>query len=89
MNCEWCSRQLRPDEQGRYLGLELQSEELEERLGKWKGSTVPVGLTLANKFVNAVIVKDGPGIKLFLPACSGDCVSALEKAVWDDLDHLT
>ena len=89
MNFEWCGRESQTDEHGRYLDLELKSEELEERLGEWAGSTIPTALTLANKVVKARIVREGLEVKLFLPACSGDCVSALEKAVWNDLDHLT
>ena len=87
MDCEWCGRESHPDEHGRYLGLELKSEELEERLGEWEGPTIPTALILAGKVVDAVIVRDAPRVKLFLPACSGDCVYALEGAVWDDLKH--
>jgi len=67
--------------------LELGSEELEERLGEWEGPTIPVGLTLANKVVEARIVREDLGVKLFLVACSGDCVFALQEAVWNDLNH--
>lgn len=87
MNCEWCGSQSYPDDQGRYFGLELGSEELEERLGAWKGPTIPTALVLAGKVVTARIVREGLEVKLFLVACSGDCGNALEEAVWDDLNH--